>query len=473
MLNHRAWKLMWVFVEKFSIVLISVFTFFIYAKLLGPGELGLALFALSIGQGIGVIYVAFLEDPLVRQNDVQAAHFDSAFWGGLVVSLVTAAAVMIGSLFASDDVRFQWLMFISVLHIPLLTTGHIYVADLRRKGKFKSLAKRTMGGKLIGAAVGLTLAWTGYGSFAIIVQSVIMALVSLVIMMRTSELHIGSQFRMSVFGELLSVGWPLALRGASWDAMNRGIAIILGLTAGSAAVGVYGLARRMIDMPRSAIYGGLLSYALPAFSRNQHDLPNLQKMFCFTTLTTCFIVLPMFVGLALVAPYLIPTLFGEEWRPAAPLIQILALVAAVGNTLIYVPTALTAVAKNKLTLPSELIAAGSALVFTAVMGAEMGALAGACAFIVHTLIASPAKVIGLKKALHIEPSEWLRTVYKSIVAATCMVGAVYAFVTYYSTLHPALLSATIIAIGMMTYLTMYTLLHKTWVSDLKAFLMKS
>ena len=471
-MNSRAKQLIWVFFEKFGVVLISVFTFFIYAKLLGPKELGIALFVLSIGQGLAVFLFSLLEDPLVRHSDPTSAHFDSAFWAGLVTSFILVALIMVGCLLYTEDTRMRWLMFVSSLHIPVLTISRIYIADLRRKGQFKALAKRTLWGRVIGSAVGLALAWFGQGSWAIIAQSILMFGVSLAIMLVSSELVIGRQFSKPALKELLKVGWPLAVRGGSWDALNRGVTILLGVTAGATEVGIFGLARRMIDMPRSAIYGGLLSYALPAFSRNQDNLENLQKMFCFSTKTTCFVIFPMFVGLALVAPYLIPAIFGDEWEASVHLIQILAVVAAISNIMLYVPSALTAVARTQLTLGAEVFATIAALVLVSVLGGTYGGLAGALAMAAHGMLLFPAKMLGVNKAIAVSPRRLIGSVYKSLLACVLMSAVVTISLYFIGVENVVVAGVYAVIIGAITYLTSYTLLYRTWAKDLKVFLTK-
>ncbi|TCI02613.1 hypothetical protein EZV61_12480 [Corallincola luteus] len=471
-MNGRVIKLLWIALEKFGITFISIATFFVYAKMLGPIEFGLAVLALSVGQGLSLIFGNLFEDAIVRHQEPLQKHFDSGWWGGIFISVVLCVLVVAISHALALQPLLHDLILLSIVQIPLVSISTVYVAGLRREGHFNVLAKRTIIARLLGAAVGLTMVFQGAGSWSVVTQAVLIELFSLLSLAVLSDKKIGMQFSWRAFCELVSVGWALSLRRLSWDASIRGIPIILGATAGAAAVGIYGLAWRMVEMPRSAIASGLLSYALPVFSRRQSDLPKLQGLFLDATKNTGLIVIPMFVGLSALAPVLLPWIFGSEWDDAIVPVQLLAIVAALSFTRIYIPVSLTALARPGVTLTTDIIGTVIALIVTYWYGTELGALAAAFAMLLRSVVVFPFSSMGLKKVLGIGFKSQLSTFVGAAFASLCMA----IFVTFvsrqleYSVLVSALSS---VVGGGVCYLLVLTVIHPKWFSELKAFFGKS
>ncbi|PKF78857.1 hypothetical protein CW749_15085 [Vibrio sp. vnigr-6D03] len=468
-MNNRIAKLLWIAVEKFGMTVVSIASFFIYAKLLTPTEFGVAVLALSIGQGIALIFGNLFEDALVRHNNPDSTHFDTAFWGGISISLFLCATVLtICGLMQLDPALFNLIAF-SLLHIILVSVSSLYVAKFRREGRFDTLAKRSMFSRLVGAASGIGLALYSFGSVAVVAQSVIIELVGLGYLLLVTNHRIGLSFQRKAFFELSSVGWMLCVRRLSWDASIRGIPIVLGMTAGTAAVGLFGFAWRMVEMPRSAIASGLLSYALPVFSRRQNQKEELCQLFQISTKFTAMIVTPLFVGLALVAPTLVPWLFGDKWLDAILPTQIFAIVAVISLARIYVPVSFTAVAKPSTALISDMVGTIVALAVTAVLGASYGAMAAALGMLLRVFVTMPFSMKGYSKIFGLNGLNQIKPVSAAWMASLGMVFAV-AISGQYIESSLAIISLATCLIGAASYVLCMKLVYPSWQQDLRQFL---
>ncbi|CCN37496.1 putative Polysaccharide biosynthesis protein [Vibrio nigripulchritudo SO65] len=468
-MNSRVIKLLWIAFEKFGMTIVSIATFFIYAKLLTPLVFGMAVLALSIGQGVAVIFGNLFEDALVQHKDPQSTHFDTAFWGGISISAVLSFSILgICWFLAIDPALFNLIAF-SLLHIVLVSVTSLYVAKLRRIGRFDTLAKRSMLSRLVGAGAGIGLVLYGFGSVAVVAQSVIIEIVGLAYLLFVTNHRIGLSFQRKAFFELSSVGWMLCVRRLSWDASIRGIPILLGMTAGTAAVGLFGFAWRIVEMPRSAIASGLLSYALPVFSRRQKQKEELCQLFQLSTKFTAMIVTPLFVGLALVAPTLVPWLFGDKWLDAILPTQIFALVAVISLARIYVPVSFTAVAKPSTALISDLVGTIAALTVTAMFGAAYGAMAAALGMLLRVFVTMPFSMKGYSKIFGLNGFNQIKPVSSAWLASLGMVFAVVISGQFIESSLEVIFLATCL-IGAASYVVCMKLVYPSWQQDLRQFL---
>ena len=460
---------MWIAVEKFGMTLLSLTTFFIYAKLLNPFEFGMAVLALSIGQGLALIFGSLFQDALVQHQSPTSHHFDTAFVAGISISALLSLFVLLICYLLNLEQALINLIAFSLLHIVLVSVSSVYVAILRREGRFDTLAKFSLLSRVVGATAGIGMALNGMGSLAVVAQSVMIELVGLAYLIINSKHRMGLRIKRDCFIELCSFGSMLSLRRMSWDVSIRGIPIVLGMSAGTAAVGLFGFAWRLVEMPRSAIASGLLSYALPVFSRRQHQKKELCQLFQNSTKFTAMIVTPLFVGLALVAPTLIPWLFDDKWIEAIVPTQLMAIVAVLSMARIYVPVSFTAVARPSTALFSDIVASIVALTITALFGASHGVMAAVFALMVRILVTLPFTMKGYTNIFGLSWVNQIRPLTAAWFASLGMATAVLTFLQLIE-LTPAILFAASATIGVISYLLIICVVYPSWHKDFRQFL---
>ncbi|GGA64537.1 lipopolysaccharide biosynthesis protein [Neiella marina] len=467
-MSSRIAKLLWIATEKVGLTLLSLVTFFVYAKFLGPSELGLAILALSIVQGLALVFANLFEDALVRHQQPSPSDFHSAFWGGLVLTSGLSLVVLLAA-YSWLSQPLAALVYWALPILPLTATTSIYVAQLRRQGQFKLLSQRQLLGRTCGALFGLAMIAGGYGALAIIGQALIGSILGFATLLIGAEYRPRWQLKMNHATALVSVGWPLALKRLSWDALIRGIPLVLGVVSGAAAVGFYSLAWRLVEMPRSAMVSGILSYALPVFSRRQQDSTQLQTLFCDATKATSLFLVPCFVGLAALVPIVVPWIFGPEWQPAVLPAQVLAIAMAISCTRVFVPVAFTAVSKTSTNLIVDMTTSALALVITCIAGPVWGALAGAMAMLLRVLIALPFGILALQRVVGIDANSQWHAVRPVILASFLMMAFVSAIVANVP-LSALVTSGLALFVGIAAYGISLSLINPSWWRDLRGFI---
>jgi O-antigen/teichoic acid export membrane protein len=229
---------------------------------------------------------------------------------------------------------------------------------------------------------------------------------------------------------------------------------------------MFNLAMRIIDLPRSAIYNGLMSYALPVFARRSGEPSRLIGIISDSTTITGFLLTPFFLGIALTAEDIILLIFGAKWADSIPLLQVLAVTAALGNLSIYATTALVAVNHTRVTLKAEVTTTLLALAMLYVLGPIYGGMAAALVLLVRTVIITPAQIIGLNSAIGYSWPAFFQSSYRSVIASLLMVAVVLTTSPQLG-LQGYLHLACTIAIGAATYALAYSVLHPRWPREFK------
>ncbi|WP_085610338.1 MULTISPECIES: oligosaccharide flippase family protein [unclassified Pseudomonas] len=467
MANHRLTTLTWIFTEKFGLILLSMITFVAYARLLSPAELGVGTVIIAIVELIGLVYSSVLEDPLVRLERLEDKHIYTAYWASVLVSLASIGVISGAVMLYTPDPLLQWMTAIASIKILLTMMARVYVVQMRRSGNFKMLASRTLLGKVAGGVGGIAVALWGLGAWAVIAQALIMELVSIIVLMRADPRRIPFYIDGPILRELLRSGAPVAINALSSQTLQRGVNVVLGITAGANAVGMFNMAMRIIELPRTAIYNGLLSYALPAFSRRSAEPKRLIGIVGDSTAVSGFLLTPLFIGLALTASDLILLIFGAKWAEAIPLLQVLACTAAIGNSAMYATTALVAVNRSHLTIKAEVLTTALALALVYTLGNLYGGMAAAVALLARMLVITPLQIRGLNTAIGYSWRGFFEASYRSVIASLVMAATVLLVLPQLG-LQGYLHLIGSVVLGALSYAVGYSALHPHWPQEFKS-----
>ncbi|BCX68693.1 oligosaccharide flippase family protein [Pseudomonas izuensis] len=467
MANQRLVTLTWIFTEKFGLIFLSMFTFVVYARLLSPEELGVGTVIIASVEMIGILYSSVLEDPLVRLERLDDRRIATAFWVAVLTSLVSIAIITGVAVLWLNSAALQWMTAVASVKILFTMMARVYVAQMRRSSNFRMLASRTLLGKVLGGVVGIAVALWGGGAWAVIAQALVMEFVSIVVLMVGDRRRIPWVIDGPFLRELLAAGLPVAINTLSSQTLQRGVNVVLGITAGTHAVGMFNLALRIIDLPRTAFYNGLMSYALPAFARRSAEPPRLIVFISDSTAVSGFLLTPVFIGIAVTAADIILLIFGAKWADAIPLLQVLACTAAIGNTAMYATTALVAVNRTHLTLKAEVGTTLLALALVYGLGPLYEGMAAALALLLRMVIVTPLQIRGLNTAIGYGWDTFFASSYRSVSASLVMAAAVL-LLTPRLQVHGVVHLICSIGIGALTYGLVYSLLHPRWPQEFKS-----
>jgi lipopolysaccharide exporter len=112
--------------------------------------------------------------------------------------------------------------------------------------------------------------------------------------------------------------------------------LIIGRFLGSEPLGYYTLAYNLMRMPSSYVNPVVVSVAFPAFARVQEQNDLLRRGYAKILHYLSAVNFPIMAGMFVVAPLFVPLIYGSQWLPAVPVVQIFCLLGALkslGNPL--------------------------------------------------------------------------------------------------------------------------------------------
>lgn len=424
----------WVLIEKVGASLLSIGAFFLYAYLLAPEDLGTAIIVLSITQFFAILIGTIFEDALVQMKQLSADCINTAFSTGLLISVVCMALIQLGFyVWYPVDGGYQVLAMVAFanLEILVINASVVFVAQLRRDGQFKLLALRIVGGRIGGALAGIIAALCGAGAWAIVVQSVVAATLQFFIILYKVPALPRLCLSLNLLPYFFDFGAKLALTRLSWDLLVRAAPILGGITLGTAAAGHIGFAWRMMDLFKSAIVSGLMSYLLPHYSRLQSSKPTLVGDLTSSSRIVAFFVTPLFLGLFVTAPALVAGIFEEKWMASVPLIQMYCLAALIWCYRAPHNIAMTACGFPGIVLKEELSLSIVCVVAMWFSG-SYGLWIFSAVFIANALVMLPVGVLATRRVLNLSWRDQLAPVFHFALPGFAMSVALFSMIEFFS-----------------------------------------
>ena len=325
---------LWSLVSSFVPGVLGLLVFLTTSRVLSPAEFGLVAFAASIASiGVAVAPAGFRE-ALIQRDRITPAHLDTVFWLCVGAALLIYAALCgAGPLIAQASGQPQL-----VLLIPLVAARVIFDmaaavpnALIVRTMSFKMLALRTTAASAVTALVCLGLLWAGFGLWALAFSQLAGSVAACLGALIGARWLPGTRFEMAALRDLRAFG--LFSNGSHFISTLNLDQLLIGALMGPAWLGIYSFARRIFQILTDLISGALNLVSYSLLASMQHEPAKLRDAYLLGTFASSVVAFPVFAGLALVAPDLIPFAFGDAWLSAVPVVQafcVLGLLTAVG-----------------------------------------------------------------------------------------------------------------------------------------------
>jgi O-antigen/teichoic acid export membrane protein len=400
------------------------------ARILAPHDYGLAGMVLVFTSFVLVLSDLALGSRLVQRRVLSDADTSTAFWtsvgaGVVFTGLGIGLAGPIASLLGEPRLR----PMIAVLSITFLLSGISLTqsALLVRSMSFRALELREMAGTAAGAAIGILIAFLGFGAWAIIAQQLTVSIVATVLVWLYSSWRPKWTYSLASLrdfagfsGNMLGASFVLQLRATSDN-------FLIGRFVGASALGVYALAYNVVLVPFNRVAIPLSQVLFPAMSQIQDDLERMKTYWVRSLRLIAAIAMPALLGLIVAAPDFTEVILGHSWQRAVPVIRLLAVVAIFQTLQFLNATILQAVDRTDLLLKWTAFSYIAAL-GAFVTGLQWGVVGVAAAFAIVSVVIEPLYARLTAATIGLSFRELIRGI-AGVAQAAAGMGAV-SFVTH-------------------------------------------
>ncbi len=357
-------------------------TLMILARLLDPKDFGLVGMVTAFTGVLDIFRDFGLSAATVQRVSVTQEQVSTLFWINIAFGVVLAvfmAVIAPGIAAFYHEPRLVWVTVVLASGLILNAAGVQHSALLQREMRFTTLAVIDVIALVVAGIVAVAGAKAGYGYWSLVAMTVSLPLTTAMGVWLATGWIPGPPRRQSGVRSMMRFGGTLTVTGLTVYLANNLDKVLLGRFWGVDALGLYGRAYQLINIPTSNLNSAAGEVAFSALSRLQDDPARRRNYFLKGFSLVLGLTLPITIACALFANDAVVVLLGPKWKDAAPIFRLLAptiLVFAVANPLSWLLSASGLIARQmKMSL---VIAPGMILGY--VIGLPYGPKGVACAY---------------------------------------------------------------------------------------------
>ncbi len=417
----------WRFAERCGAQGVGFIVSICLARLLNPSDYGLIAIVSVFTTILNVFVDSGMAGALIQKKDADDVDFSSVFYFNVIFCFI----LYIGLFFSAPAIsqiykNEQLIPLVRVMGLTLIISGvkNVQQAYVAKTMQFKRFFFATLGGTIFAAVCGITLAYKGFGVWALIIQSLVNSTIDTIVLWSTVKWRPKRLFSLGRLKGLISFGWKMLASSLLNTVYGNLRQLIIGATYSSQDLAFYNKGKQFPQLVINNINVSIDSVLLPAMSTEQDDRKRLKEMVRRSIKTSVYIMAPMMIGLATCGVPLTRLVLTEKWLPSVFYMQIFCI------TFIFYPihtanlNAIKAMGRSDIFLKLEIIKkiTGITIIFISMrFGVKAIALFGIVASILDQIINCWPN----KKLLNYGYLEQLKDILPGILMAVFMGICIY------------------------------------------------
>ena len=309
------------------------------ARLLTPRDFGLVGMVTALTGVLSLFHDFGLSSAAIQRVTVTEEQISTLFWINMVVGAILSLLTFFMAPFIAGFYHEPRLLGVTAM----LGAGFLFNAAgvqhgalLQRQMRFTTVAGIDTLSLVLSVAVGIGMAFRGYGYWALVVMTVSLPLTGTLGLWLANTWIPGAPRRGIGIRSMMRFGGTLTLNGLILYIASNFEKVLLGRFWGAEALGIYGRAYQLIRIPTDNLNSAVGEVAFSALSRIQDDPSRLKSYFLKGYALVLGFTVSITIACALFADDIVLVLLGPKWKEAVPIFRLLAptmLIFAITNPL--------------------------------------------------------------------------------------------------------------------------------------------
>jgi len=335
----------WSTIERLSVQLVSFILTIVLARLLTPSEygtIGLLIVFISFSQ---VFIDSGFSKALIQKQNRTDDDISTVFYFNLFIAIICYVSLYFLAPLISGFYEISKLEnLLKVLSISLFFNALFAIPNtlLSIDMNFKSITKVNFSSTVISGLIAIYLAYDGFGEWALVYQTLIKSFLMAVFFWIAVKWKPIMIFSKKSFFELFNFGSKLLVNSLMNNIVNNFASLFIAKVINTQQLGFYTRGTQNADTAFSTINSIIDNVLLPGLAPLQNQLELLIDGTKKIIKTAAVVVIPIFLGLSIIAKPLIILLLTEKWSMAIPIMQLICLsrlitiISGININLLYV-----------------------------------------------------------------------------------------------------------------------------------------
>lgn len=320
-INSILWKLL----EQFSSQGVAFIITIILARVLMPSDYGIIAIILVFINLAKVIINGGLNTALIQKKNADQSDFSTILWFCMFLSIVLYGILFFTApliaTFYNNELLCDVLRVLSLI-IFFNSFNSIQQAYVARHMLFRKLFYVNAVAVIISGAVGIFMAYTDFGVWALVGQSLVSAITCSILMLYSIKWRPTLEFSIHRFKGLFDFGWKIFMMELIIAIYQDIRSLIIGKVYQPSALAFFDRGKAMPSLVMNNVISSINTVLLPTFSNEQDNIDRVKQMMRRSVQVSHLFVFPLLVGLFFTSKEIVLILLTEKWLPAVPFIQI-------------------------------------------------------------------------------------------------------------------------------------------------------
>ena len=316
---------LWRFAERCGAQLVSFVVSIVLARILAPEDYGTIALVTVFTAILQVFVDSGLGTALIQKKDADDLDFSSVFYFNFAMCLVLYSGMFIAAPYIAifyEDMTLTPVIRVLSLTIVISGVKGIQQAYVSRNMLFKNFFFSTIGGTIFSAFLGIGLAFSGYGVWALVAQQLSNTMIDTLILWITVKWKPKKEFSWKRLRTLFSYGWKLLVSSLLDTVYNNLRNLIIGKMYSSADLAYYNQGDKFPKIIVTNINTSIDSVLLPTMSNEQDDRNRIKSMTRRAIKTSTYVMAPLMMGLAFCAESIVKIVLTDKWLPCVPFLRL-------------------------------------------------------------------------------------------------------------------------------------------------------
>jgi len=350
-------NMFWKFAERSGAQIVTFILSLVLARLLSPNEYGIIAMVTVFITIANVFVESSFGNALIQKKDADNLDFSSVLFLNIGLSLVLYGFIFVSAPIVADFYGYVILtpiMRVMGLRIIVAAINSVQHAYVSRNMIFKRFFYSTISGTIVSAIVGISMAYMGFGVWALVAQYMVNTTVDTIVLWFTVKWRPEIQFSIIRVKSLFSFGWKLLVAQLLGTLANQSRQLIIGKMYTSSDLAYYNMGLRFPRPIMTNINTSISAVMFPVVSKAQDDLERLKTLTRKSIIVSSYFIFPMMMGMAVVAEPMVRVLLTEKWIMAVPYLRIACFANAIIIMQIAIQNAIMALGRSDVFLKMDI-----------------------------------------------------------------------------------------------------------------------
>lgn len=442
----------WKFLERISAQGVSFIVSLILTRILSPSDYGVIAIINIFINIAEVLLVSGLNTSLIQKKNPTKEDYDTIFWCNIIIGLVLYLFLYLSAPFVAQFYSISLLIpaiRVFALRLPISSFQSIQIAYVSKSMQFRKFFFATLSGALVSAIVGILMAITGFGVWALICQYIVNTVISTLTLFSIVDWRPGFNFSITRAQPLINYGWKVMMTDLIGTIFNNLSDFLIGAKFSSVSLAFFSKGRQLPQLVRNNIFTSLISVLFPGMSQVNDDNKAVKSIARKSISMLSFLIFPMMVGLIVTAQPLTIIMYTRKWLPIVPYVYIVCIEAMLSVIPTITQQSIKALGRSDLMLKLEFIKKPLILVII-LFSIRYGVFAVALTIPINTIIDLITNAFVVKRIMDYSFIEQVLDIFPALLMSVFM-GIVVSLTTLFK-LNIILMVIIQVLIGIFIYL---------------------